>query len=194
MRLNRITNLIFSSSATYYGTQYDVDESAPPMPTSLYGASKVAGEALISAYTTLFGIQAWVFRFGNVVGGRMGHGVLYDFIKKLRANPHELEIIGDGLQERPFFLVEDCIEGMLKAREYNPDTYNLGPPDYTTINDIAQIVIQEMGLSNVKITHSKAGVWDVPTVRLNTDKIRSIGWKASHTSLEAARIATQRLL
>jgi UDP-glucose 4-epimerase len=165
-----------------------------PSATSLYGASKIAGEALISAYANLFGIQAWIFRFGNVVGGHMGHGVLYDFINKLKANPHELEIIGDGTQVRPFFLVEDCIDGMITALNYPPSTYNLGCTDLTTINDVAQIVIEEMGLSNVKITHTAPGIWDVHDVALNTDKINQLGWKPKHTSAEAARIAVQRLL
>jgi UDP-glucose 4-epimerase len=199
MRLNGISKLVFSSSATYYGKQPGPwVETMPPAPTSLYGASKVAGEALISAYASLFGIKAWVFRFGNVVGGRMGHGVLFDFINKLKAipkdQPKELTIIGDGNQERPFFLVEDCIDGMIAALQYPPDTYNLGPTDYTTINELAQIVIEEMGLKNVKITHSPATVWDVPIVTLNTAKIQELGWKPSHTSDEAARIAVQRLL
>jgi UDP-glucose 4-epimerase len=197
MRQNGIKKLVFSSSATYYGGQpAPWIETMPPSATSLYGASKIAGEALISAYANLFGIQAWVFRFGNVVGGHMGHGVLYDFINKLKANPHELEIIGDGTQVRPFFLVEDCIDGMITALNYPPSTYNLGCPDYeyTTINEVAQIVIEEMGLSGVKITHTTPGIWDVHDVALNTEKINKLGWKPKHISAEAARIAVQRLL
>jgi UDP-glucose 4-epimerase len=195
MRLNGIDKLVFSSSSTYYGSQPPPwTEDTPPMPTSLYGASKVAGEALISAYVQLFGIQAWVFRFGNVVGGGMGHGVLYDFIHKLRANPKQLEITGDGYQERPFFLVEDCIDGMLAGLKYPPSIYNLATTTSTNINNVAQIVIEEMELKNVKITHVPAGAWDIPTVRQTINKIQAKGWQPKHTSDEACRIAVQRLL
>jgi UDP-glucose 4-epimerase len=195
MRLNKIYKLVFSSSATYYGNRVDeCIESMSPMPTSLYGASKVAGEALISAYSNLFDIRAWVFRFGNVVGGRMGHGILYDLIKKLRENPKELKIIGDGKQIRPFFLVEDCIDGMLCAVRYPPSIYNLAPTTVSVVDEVVQIVIEEMGLMDVKITHLPKPVYDVPIVKINTDKIQTLGWKPKHTSDEAVRIATRRLL
>lgn len=195
MRLNGISKLIFSSSATYYGKQAgEWVESMPPMATSLYGASKVAGEALISAFSNLFGIQAWIYRFGNVVGGGMGHGVLYDFIKKLNKNPKELVIVGDGKQERPYFLVEDCIDGMLCGLQYPPNTYNLAPTTFTIVDNVAQMVIEEMGLSNVKMIHTPTPEYDAPTVRLNTRKIQNIGWKPTHTSDEAARIAIRAIL
>lgn len=195
MRQCGARKIIFSSSATYYGKQdLDCVETMPPKPFSLYGASKVGGEALISAYANLFNIQAWIFRFGNVIGGSMGHGVIYDFIKKLSANPETLEIIGDGKQERPYFLVEDCIDGMITGTNYLPGTYNLAPNTYTTVEKVAQIVTEEMGLKNVEIVYSDSPAWDVPTVRLNTDKIQNRGWKPTHTSDEAVRIATRRLL
>ncbi len=195
MKVNGIKKIVFSSSATVYGDcDYVVSEEDPFKPNSLYGASKVACEALINAYSNLFGIQAWIFRFGNVIGGRMGHGVLYDFIKKLRANPKELEIIGDGTQERPFFLVEDCIDGMLCGLNYPPNVYNLAPTTRTTINTVARIVIDEMKLSGVNITHAPCNVWDVKEVQLDTWKIHELGWYPKHTSDEAVRIAVRRLL
>ena len=195
MRLNGISKIVFSSSATYYGNQEGMmKEDMPPAAISLYGASKVAGEALIKAYSHLFGIQAWVFRFGNVVGGSMGRGVIYDFINKLKKNPHRLEIIGDGKQEKPYFLVEDCVDGMICGLKYPPDTYNLAPMTFTIVDDIAKIVIEEMGLHNVKLIHTEKPKWDVPIVKLNSDKIQKLGWKPSHTSDEAVRIATRRLL
>jgi UDP-glucose 4-epimerase len=187
--------MVFSSSATYYGSQAGpFKETDPPAPTSLYGASKVAAEAFIQAYASLYKLDACIFRFGNVVGGRMGHGVLFDFIQKLKANPKRLEIIGDGNQQRPFFLVDDCIEGMITASKYQCDIYNLACEDTTTINEVAQIVIDEMKLKDVEIAHLPAYEWDVPIVSLNIDKIKVAGWKPSHTSAEAARIAVQRLL
>lgn len=195
MRENGISQLVFSSSATYYGSQCcDCYEMMSSSPTSLYGASKVSAEALISAYSNLYGIQAWVFRFGNVVGGNMGHGVIYDFIKKLRDNPKQLDIIGNGKQERPFFLVEDCIDGMLCALKNPPDTYNLAPIDTINVDGIAKIVMEEMKLSNVKIKYTNSPLWDVPSVKLDISKIKGLGWKPKCNSKEAVRIATRRLL
>ena len=195
MRLNKIEKLVFASSATYYGHRdTDLYENLTPKPSSLYGASKVAGEALISAYSNLFGIKAWIFRFGNVVGGRMNHGILHDFIKKLRTNPKELEIIGDGTQQRPYFLVEDCIDGMMCALKHPPDTYNLGCSNYISVNEVARIVIKEMGLWDVLLKHTSRPAWDVCNVRLNMAKIYNLGWRPSHSSNEAVKIAVQRLL
>jgi UDP-glucose 4-epimerase len=195
MRVNGIKKIVFSSSATFYGNQEGLmTEEQKPATISLYGASKVAGEQLISAYSHLFGISAWIFRFGNVIGGRMGRGVIYDFINKLKKNPEELEIIGDGKQTKPYFLVEDCIDGMICGIRFTPDTYNLAPMTYTTVDEIAYIVIEEMGLGNVKLVHTSSPKWDAAIVRLDSTKIQKLGWQPSHTSEEAVRIATRRLL
>ncbi|MCJ7645818.1 NAD-dependent epimerase/dehydratase family protein, partial [bacterium] len=115
MRQNGIKKLLFASSATVYGDTPPIalpETFGPLLPISLYGAGKLACEGFISAYCHLFGMRAWIFRFGNVVGGKMWHGVIYDFIQKLRKNPHELEILGDGKQEKNYFMIEDCIDGM----------------------------------------------------------------------------------
>lgn len=202
MRQNNIDKIIFASSATVYGDvppQSLGETFGPLLPISLYGAGKLACEGLISAYSHLFGIRAWMFRFANVVGARMGHGVIFDFIQKLRSNPKELEILGDGKQEKPFFLVEDCIDGMLCGFHNGDgqcDVYNLGCGSFTTITRVAQIVAEEMGLADVtfKYTGSKRG-WpgDVPVVHFDVEKIKKLGWEAKHTSDEAVRIATRRL-
>ena len=203
MTQNSIENIVFASSATVYGDTPTValDETfGPLLPISLYGAAKLACEGLISAYCHLFGIKAWIFRFANVVGHRMGHGVIFDFICRLKQNPKELEIFGDGKQEKPFFLVEDCIDGMLCAfrksdKQY--DVYNLGWESFTTITRVAEIVAAEMALENVefKYTGGRRG-WpgDVPVVHFNVDKIRKLGWQATHSSDEAVHLASQRLL
>lgn len=203
MRANGIVRLLFASSACVYGDAppQSLSEAFGPLhPINLYGAGKLACEGLISAYCHLFGLQAWMFRFANVVGARMGHGVIFDFIHKLKKNPKELEILGDGNQEKPFFLVEDCIGGMLHAfrnsdSEY--DVFNLGCDSYTTVKRIAEIVVDEMGLRDVtfKYTGGRRG-WrgDVPVVRFNVDKMKKLGWSATHGSDEAVRIAAQRLL
>lgn len=198
-----IKNILFASSATVYGDAPPVplaETYGPLLTISLYGAGKLACEGLISAYCHLFGIHAWIFRFGNVIGNKMGHGVIYDFIQKLRKNSKELEILGDGNQEKTFFMVEDCIDGMLTAFHKSKnqcDVYNLGCNSFTRVIRVAQIVIEEMGLKDVKFkyTGGKRG-WpgDAPYVHFNVDKMKGLGWVAKHSSDEAVRIAARRLL
>jgi len=203
MRQLGVDKILFASSACVYGDapSTPIDETfGPLLPINLYGAGKLAGEGLISSYSHLFGIKAWIFRFANVVGARMDHGVIFDFIQKLRNNPHELEILGDGKQEKPFFLVEDCIDGMTCAfqkAEAACDVYNLGCTAFTSVTRIGQIVVEEMGLKNVsfKYTGGKRG-WpgDAPIVHFNIDKMKKLGWQPKHSSDEAVRIAARRLI
>lgn len=203
MRQLNIDKLLFTSSATVYGDAPPLPLSetyGPLLPISLYGAGKLAGEGLISSYCHLFGMKAWIFRFANVVGARMSHGVILDFIQKLRQSPEQLEILGDGNQEKPFFLVEDCIEGMLCAfhnSDSQCDVYNLGVGSVTKVSRIAEIVAEEMGLHNVdyKYTGGRRG-WpgDVPVVHFDVEKMRALGWQVRNTSDEAVRIAARRLL
>jgi UDP-glucose 4-epimerase len=203
IRAHGIKRLIFSSTSALYGDPpvLPASETAGPLrPISLYGAAKLACEALISAYCHLFGIQAWMFRFANVVGARMTHGVIGDFIAKLKRNPHELEIWGDGQGQKPFFLVEDCIEGIFCAYRKTDewcDVFNLGTTTATRIHNVAAIVIEEMGLAGVdlKYTGGRRGFpGDVPELLLDASKMKLLGWQASHTSDEAVRIAARRLL
>ena len=141
-----------------------------------------------------------MFRFGNVLGDKMWHGVTYDFIQKLKKNPIELEILGDGKQEKNYFMVEDCLDGMICAfrkSDSQCDIYNLGCETSVTVDRIAQIVIEEMGIKDVKFkyTGGKRG-WpgDAPVVKFDLKKIRRLGWQAKHSSEEAVRIAARRLL
>ncbi len=202
MRQNKIDKLLFPSSSTVYGDISSVvaETFGPCLPISLYGAGKLACEGLISAYCHLFDLQTWIFRFGNVLGTRMGHGVIHDFIHKLRKNPKELEVLGDGNQEKNYFLVEDCLDGMLFTFHHcdnQYDVFNLGCESTIKVSAIAQIVVEEIGLRDVKprYTGGKRG-WpgDVPMVIYDVSKLKSLGWKARHTSAEAVRIATKRLL
>jgi UDP-glucose 4-epimerase len=130
----------------------------------------------------------------------MGHGVIFDFIRKLKRNPEELEILGDGKQEKPFFLVEDCISGMVcafKNSSVQCDVFNLGTETYTTVTRIGEIVAEEMGLKNVKFKYTggrRGWPGDAPVVHFDVNKIKKLGWQASHSSDEAVRIATRRLL
>lgn len=198
-----IDKILFPSSSTVYGDAPPMPLSetfGPLLPVSLYGAGKLACEGLISAYCHLFNMQAWIFRFGNVVGARMGHGVIYDFIHRLRKNSKELEILGDGNQEKNFFLVEDCLDGMLFALHHSDkqyDVFNLGCESTVKVSAIAKIVVEEMGLKDVEFryTGGKRG-WpgDVPVVIYDVSKMKNLGWKASRASAEAVRIAARRLI
>ncbi len=203
MRATGVRQMLFSSSSAVYGepsTSPTPESYGPLRPISLYGAAKLGNEGQVSAYCHLFGIQAWAFRFANVVGGRMTHGVIYDFIKKLRHNPRELEVLGDGEQEKSYFLVEDCIEGMLCAVENTDewfDVFNLGCHTRTKVRNIARIVIEEMGLESVEVIYrgGRQGFpGDVPALFLNIKRIEALGWRTKRTSDEAVRIATSRIL
>ncbi len=203
MRQNGVDKIIFPSSSTVYGDTPPIAISetfGPTLPISLYGAGKLASESLISAYCHLFSMQAWIFRFGNVLGARMGHGVIFDFIHKLRKNPYELEILGDGNQIKNYFLVEDCLDGMFFAFNHANDQCNLfilGCESTIKVNAIAQIVVEEMGLRDVKFryTGGKRGwLGDVPVVRFNVSKMKRLGWSTRYTSEEAVRIVMRRLI
>ena len=143
-----------------------------------------------------------MFRFGNVIGERTNHGVIYDFVNKLKKTPDTLEVLGTGRGEKNYFLAEECIHGMLYAYHAVPDgpfpvLLNLGTMTTAKVMRIAEIIIEEMALKNVnyRFTGTKVG-WpgDQPVVLLDTSKVRSIGWNVRYTSEEAVRIATRRLL
>ncbi len=203
MRSNSVNRILFASSACVYGDappQPLAETFGPLHPINLYGAGKLACEGLISAYCHLFGLQAWMFRFANVVGARMGHGVIFDFIQKLKRDPARMEILGDGNQEKPFFLVEDCIDGMMMAfltSSAQYDVFNLGCGSQTSVTNIGRIVCQEMGLSDVPFDYTggqRGWPGDVPVIHFSTDKMARLGWEAKHSSTEAVRIAASRLL
>jgi UDP-glucose 4-epimerase len=200
-----VKQILFSSTGAVYGESIQgtfKETSGPLQPVSLYGAGKIASEAFISAYASLFGIEAWIFRFGNVIGERTNHGIIYDFIGKLKKSPQELEVLGTGRGEKNYFLVEDCIQGMLYTFHKTPATgtpvlVNLGTDSTSKIMEIAAIIIEEMGLSDVKYRFTgtpKGWPGDQPVVLLDTSKIHELGWWCKRTSNEAVRGATRRLL
>jgi UDP-glucose 4-epimerase len=203
MRINGIKKIVFSSSATVYGEAPVIplpEDYGPLLPISLYGAGKLATEALISAYCGTFDMQGRIFRFANIVGRRMGHGVIYDFIEKLNRNPHELEILGDGCQRKPFVYIEDCADAILFGftnSNQGISVLNIGCSTETDVTTIAKMVVEEIGLNGVrfKYTGGERG-WpgDVPQLRFNTDKMRRLGWEAKYTSDEAARKAIREML
>ena len=204
MRKGGCTKLLYASGSGVYGeTGYEfVKETFSPMePISTYGASKLACEALICSYCHMFGIRASAFRFGNVVGGRQTHGVAYDFIRRLKNNSLFLEILGDGMQSKPYIHVENVISAMFIALQNQKkiyDVYNVAPKDPATVNEIADIVLEQMGIDKsdclYKYTGGNRG-WkgDVPIVRLDTKKISDLGWKSSMSSVDAIRKSVKEM-
>ncbi len=203
MRLNSIHKLVFTSSSTVYGdagTSLASEEHVSLKPISLYGASKVASEALISAFSHLFDIEACCFRLANVIGGRLTHGVIFDFINKLKRDPSHLEILGDGKQQKPYIHVSDTVEAFLFGLEHSVDgmnVYNIGPDSSTSVTSIAEIVANTMGLKqvNFEFTGGRQG-WrgDVPQVRLDVSKMKHLGWQPRYTSDEAVKQAVKDIL
>ena len=203
MRQNDVKNIVFSSSSVVYGetNQSLLSENyGPLLPISLYGAGKLGSEGLISAFCGTFDFHAWIYRFANVVGSRGTHGVIVDFIEKLRKDPKHLEILGDGKQQKPYLYVTDCVDGILHGYTHAKDpvnVMNLGCDTNTTVTRIAEIVVEEMGLHDVRFdyTGGKRG-WkgDVPRFQLDTKKMRTLGWQATFTSDEAVRKATRDIL
>jgi len=203
MRLNQISKIIFASSSTVYGeagTKAVNEDYGPLLPISLYGASKLACEGLITAFCHLFNMQAWIFRFANIVGTRVTHGVIFNFINKLKQNPEELEILADGTQQKPYLHVNDCVDGILfgwKHSQEQVNVFNLGTDSSTNVTAIANMLVEAMGLSGVKFTYTggKRG-WpgDVPQVRYDITKMKNLGWRAGYSSDDAVRQAIKDIL
>lgn len=198
MRQTGIQKIVFSSSSVVYGETNELslpETYGPTLPISLYGAGKLGAEGLISAFCGTFDFQAWMYRFANVVGARGTHGVIVDFIDKLRKNPQELEILGDGRQEKPYLYVSDCVTGILFGVTHSNEKmnlFNLSCDTTTTVTRIAEMVVKEMGLKKVqfKYTGGKRG-WkgDVPRFLLDATKIKTLGWATTLSSDEAVREA-----
>jgi len=200
MEKNRIMRMMYSSSSTVYGNaKTPTPENAPLQPVSLYGASKAACESLISSYSSGSGIQACIFRFANIVGKNQTHGIMADFIKKLKTNPKKLEILGDGRQTKSYMLVDDCINAMINvvnSSTAGTNIFNLGSDDSAGVVDIANIVSSAMGLSpEYHYTGGSSGwVGDVPIMMLSTDEIKKTGWRPSYNSMKAIETAVGQLL
>ena len=202
MRAADVNDIVFSSSQTVYGEVKDhpVSEHFGPMvPISIYVASKMACESLIMAYSHTFNMRSWIFRFANIVGPGGTHGVIPDFIKKLKNDSIKLEILGDGSQTKPYLDVGDCVNGFMFGFENSSDSvnlFNLGTDDWTSVTKVAEIVVEECGLENVEFSYTggkRGWVGDVPRIRLSSDKIKKLGWKAQHDSDDAVRLAARSL-
>ena len=170
------------------------------MPISLYGASKQAGEGLISSWVGTFGLQAWIFRFANIIGTRGTHGVIFDFIHKLKADSTRLEVLGNGLQEKSYMEVEDCVNGILHVMESTNDPlnlFNLGSHDTASVRRIAEIVVEETGCHNASIEYTggdRGWAGDIPRAMLGIDKMMSTGYDVRLNSEDAIRHTAQALI
>jgi UDP-glucose 4-epimerase len=185
MRASQAKTIVFASSAVVYGEPevFPTPESVPVVQTSLYGASKLAGEAMLQAYSEYFGIRGLAFRFVSWIGPRYSHGVVFDFMRKLRDNPLELEVLGDGTQRKSYLDVRDGVAGVFLALERAVEAknvFNLGHDDFLNVLDVARIVIEELGLRDVRIRTTggvRGWVGDSPLVHLDTARMKALGWR-----------------
>jgi UDP-glucose 4-epimerase len=204
-RRGGVEMVLYASGSGVYGDlgyREATEDHGPLVPVSTYGASKLAGEALLASYAAMFGIAARAFRFGNVVGPRQTHGVGFDFIRRLLADPRRLRILGDGQQSKSYIHVDDVVEAVLHAAGLATDAFavfNVATGDYVTVTEIAELAVDIAGLpaggTQFEYTGGDRG-WkgDIPVVRLNTDRIRALGWKNQRTSLQALRASMESVL
>lgn len=193
--------IVFASSSAIYGEASGKlhEDQGPLFPVSFYGASKLSAEAYLSVYAHTFGFKTWIIRFPNVVGERATHGVVLDFINKLRKNAHELEVLGDGNQRKPYLYVKDLVDAIEHFIGHTAETLNyvnVGVETSTMVREIAEIVIQEMKVpATIRYTGGAVGwIGDVPRFEYGLDKIHGLGWKARMCSTEAVRTAVRAML
>jgi UDP-glucose 4-epimerase len=200
-----IRGLAFTSTSAIYGVSeiQPIPETQPPRPISVYGATKLAAEALLCAYAHRFGVQAWIFRLANIVGPKVrthGRTVISDFVAKLRQNPARLEILGDGRQAKSYLSSAECIEAMLFAVEHAREPFNLfnvGGADSLPVMRIAEMVAEAMGLEGVEfVSTGGEGGWpgDVPRFRLDASALERLGWRARLSSEASVRAAIRATL
>lgn len=202
MKEFHVKKIIFASTSAVYGdtSEKKVDEDFGPLfPVSHYGAAKLASEGFISSFAENYGFQAWIARFPNVVGERATHGAIFDFINRLRQNPHELHVLGDGMQFKPYLYVRDLVDALLliwKNSREKINYYNIGVDSRTRVKEIAEMVVEEMGLSARIVYGAEHRGWigDVPQFDYSLTKIHALGWKARNTSNEAVRKAIRHIL
>lgn len=203
MRRSGCSRLLYASGSGVYGDLGYAEaheDYGPLIPVSTYGASKLAGEALISSYCAMFELSACAFRFGNVVGPRQTHGVGFDFVRRLLLEPDCLSILGNGTQSKSYIHVDDVVSAVLLAHRNNPkryDVFNVATGDYITVTEIAELAVECLGLTDVRFEFSggdRGWRGDVPIVRLNTDRIRGLGWKCHHGCREALRRSLMELV
>ncbi|HUP58998.1 MAG TPA: NAD-dependent epimerase/dehydratase family protein [Thermoanaerobaculia bacterium] len=205
MRRGGVKEIVFSSSGAVYGEPVVIptpEDYGPVFPISLYAASKVACEALLTAFAHNYDMRCWIYRFGNIVGPNPTHGVIHDFVLRLRDDPSRLVVLGDGSQAKPYVYVEDCIDGMEHGVASAADTvncYNLAVDDQTSVREIAEWTIEAMEIPrdsfDVQYGDSPRG-WrgDVPNVKLDTRRMTALGWRPRLASNDAVRRAIREIV
>ena len=204
IRVNRIRKIFYTSGSGVYGENPEVafsEDYGPCIPISTYGASKLACEGLIAAYCHMFELSARAFRFANVVGPRQTHGVGYDFIRRLKADPGRLRILGDGSQKKSYIHVDDILAAMRVADESCAkrfDLFNVATDDYITVREIADLAVQVSGIAPGTTAYEFTGGdrgWkgDVPIVRFDCSKIKALGWQAQRSSAQAVSDAMKAM-
>jgi len=205
MRKTGVAEIAFTSTSTVYGEARVVptpEDYGPLLPISLYGASKLACEALISAFCHTFEMRSWIYRFANIVGERGTHGVIVDFIKKLENDPLVLEILGSGKQRKSYLLVHDCVDAMIFSLTHAHDrvnVFNVGSADSVDVTEIADVVVEKMNLEGVKYRYT-GGIegrgWkgDVKTMLLSIEAMDKLGWTPRHNSRQSIEAAVEALL
>lgn len=203
MRRCGVKRIAFASSSVVYGEGAPMptpEHHGPCLPISLYGASKQAGEGLISSWVGTFGLQAWIFRFANIIGARGTHGVIFDFIHKLKKDPTRLEVLGNGLQEKSYMEVGDCVDGILHVMEAANEPlnlFNLGSHDTASVRRIAEIVVEVTECTEATIEYTggdRGWAGDIPKARLAIDNMLSTGFDVKMNSDEAIRHTATVLL
>lgn len=201
MKLYEVRKLVFASTSAIYGDTIQPlsEDFGPLIPVSHYGASKLASEAFIYSFCENYGIQTWVVRFPNVIGERATHGIIFDFINKLRSNPHLLEVLGDGNQYKPYLYIKDLVDAIFFIFENAAEQiniYNVGVETRTRVSQIAKDVINAMGLdAEIKYTGGERGwIGDVPEFNYKLEKLHKLGFKARMTSDEAVKLSVKKIL
>lgn len=195
-RVAGVSRVLYASGSGVYGEMEDrwyAEEPLNGRPVSTYGASKLAGETMLSAYAAMFGLRAYAFRFANVVGPNQTHGVGYDFLRKLRQDPTRLEILGDGTQTKSYIHVDDVIAAMLRLRDLDPggyDVFNVSTEDFLTVTEIAELTMDCLQIPRTSVHLAYSGGtrgWkgDVPLVRISNAKLKGLGWHHRHTTRQA---------
>tara|TARA_B100001123_G_C15328718_1_gene1030468 strand:- start:2033 stop:2968 length:936 start_codon:yes stop_codon:yes gene_type:complete len=199
MRKHNVDKILFTSSPTIFGNHnVPLSEDLPMKPESLYGASKLASEAYIRAFSALYGIQAWILRLSNMVGDRATHGILFDFLKKVKNNPNELIVLGDGNQNKPYMYVQeliDCMFFVINNSNQKINAFNVGPKDGVKVSEIAELFLEYFGTGQaIKYTGGETG-WkgDVPFYSHNSKKLNALGWEPKFTSKGAVIKAIKKM-
>lgn len=203
MRVQRVKNIVFLSGSGIYGdvgARKTKEDFGPLKPISMYGATKLGAEAMISAFCHMFDMRGLIWRPANVVGSRQTHGVCLDFIKRLRHNPKKLVILGDGSQSKSYLDVDDLIDAVflgLKRAHNTLNVFNVASRSFITVREITQIVIREMGLKNVRLRYTggdRGWKGDVPKVRMDTSAIERLGWRSCLNSRQAIQKSVRQLI